>query len=71
MASDDPEGTLRVAVDQGVNLKALRRLQGEGRIELVQAHRAATWRDPRSRISREVVEKHDKPEPPSPSDYNT
>jgi hypothetical protein len=29
---------LRVAVDQAVNLKVLRRLQREGQVELVQAH---------------------------------
>jgi hypothetical protein len=31
-------GRLMVAVDQGVNLKRLRELQREGRIQLVQAH---------------------------------
>lgn len=31
-------GTLMVAVDQGVNLKRLRELQRQGRIQLVQAH---------------------------------
>jgi hypothetical protein len=29
---------LRVAIDQGVNLRVLRRLQRDGRVELVQAH---------------------------------